>query len=223
MEVRPYANEFPAEIGAPLISGLNVVEGKAVKLKVICEGASLMDIYYQDYNSSNEFSAVSGWKVLEKDLKVEGLKEFEWEDTTITEETIGRYYLAGRVDLDLDKSGIPDIREKFLGLKKTDDTTNSSGNTNGIGQTSSTNILQITETPALTGKIIYVDKKSGRDNLTGKSLVVVGIDGPKKTIKSGLNAIEKGGTVIIKDGVYNEDVNLSGRDVKVIIDGKVRF
>jgi hypothetical protein len=53
--------------------------------------------------------------------------------------------------------------------------------------------------------------------------VVVGADGPKKTIRSGLSAAKGGTTLVIKEGSYGEDLNVAGRDIQVRFQGKVNL
>ena len=72
-------------------------------------------------------------------------------------------------------------------------------------------------------KIIYVDQAKGDDNLTGRAPDVSANKGPKKTVGAGLSAAESADTIIIKTGVYNEDLNIIGKDIKVFIKGNVRL
>jgi len=73
-------------------------------------------------------------------------------------------------------------------------------------------------------KIVYVDQAKGNDSLTGRAPDVSGNKkGPKKTVRGGLSAAEPTDTIIIKSGTYNENLNISGKDVKVFIEGNVRL
>jgi hypothetical protein len=60
------------------------------------------------------------------------------------------------------------------------------------------------------GKVIYVDAAAGDDRLSGRASRVTGGHGPKKTIRSGLTAVERGGTVVVAAGVYRERVVVDG-------------
>jgi len=72
--------------------------------------------------------------------------------------------------------------------------------------------------------VIYVDQAKGNDNLTGRAPdVSANKKGPKKTVHGGLSIAETNDTIIIRSGTYNENLNIQGKDVKVIIEGKVRL
>jgi hypothetical protein len=79
--------------------------------------------------------------------------------------------------------------------------------------------------------IIYVDQLRGSDNHNGRAALPaskkVGAvkDGPKKTVYKGMVAVDTDGahTLIIKSGAYNENLDLRGKNVKVVIEGKVRL
>lgn len=76
------------------------------------------------------------------------------------------------------------------------------------------------------GKIIYVDQAVGDDQFTGRSSGLVSREqakGPKKTVGAGLAIAGRGDTLVIKPGNYGEDLNISGKNIKVIIEGKVRL
>jgi len=73
--------------------------------------------------------------------------------------------------------------------------------------------------------VIYVDQAVGDDRHTGRTCDVAGQDRPKKTIHTGMAAVDADGahTLVIKSGAYNENLNISGKDVKVSIEGNVRL
>ena len=71
--------------------------------------------------------------------------------------------------------------------------------------------------------IIYVDQSIGDDGLTGRLRVVSGQDGPKRTIRNGLTVADDADTLIIKSGVYNENLDIKDRNVNVLIEGNVRL
>jgi len=73
--------------------------------------------------------------------------------------------------------------------------------------------------------VIYVDHAVGNDQHTGRARDVAGQDGPKKTIRKGMAAVDADGahTLIIKSGIYNENLDLRGKNVKVVIEGNVRL
>ena len=92
--------------------------------------------------------------------------------------------------------------------------------------------------------VIYVDQAKGNDTYTGRSSNVnsgkksdinsnlegeavpsrsVSIKGPKKTVHGGLSIAETNDTIIIRSGTYNENLNIQGKNVKVIIEGNVKL
>ena len=70
-------------------------------------------------------------------------------------------------------------------------------------------------------RTIYVDRNRGRDEFTGLAAIVIGAEGPKKTIRSGLSTARNGDTLIIKTGRYGETLNLGRRAVSARIEGTV--
>jgi len=69
--------------------------------------------------------------------------------------------------------------------------------------------------------IRYVDQMLGDDEFTGCSQEVCGRDGPKRTIRGGISAADGVDMLIIKAGVYGEDLDIKDRDIKVVIEGDV--
>ncbi len=73
------------------------------------------------------------------------------------------------------------------------------------------------------GTIYYVDQTIGDDQFTGRSQVVCGQDGPKKTIRNGLAMADVADTLIIKSGCYGEDLDLKDKNVNLVIEGDVKL
>jgi len=67
----------------------------------------------------------------------------------------------------------------------------------------------------------HVHAVGGSDNYSGRAVAWNGQHGPFATVNRALGAAQSGDTVIIAEGHYNESVDLSGRDVQVLINGKV--
>ena len=72
-------------------------------------------------------------------------------------------------------------------------------------------------------RIIYVDKSLGNDTWSGASPSVQTNDGPKKSISAGRAHLQKSGTLVIRTGTYKEDLDISGLDVDVLIEGDVKL
>jgi hypothetical protein len=79
--------------------------------------------------------------------------------------------------------------------------------------------------------VIYVDPSIGDDTHTGRApvpaLPKAGVkrNGPKKTVAKGMTAVneDRAHTLVIKSGAYNENLDVRGKNVKVVIEGKVRL
>jgi len=74
--------------------------------------------------------------------------------------------------------------------------------------------------------IIYVDQARGNDTFTGRASSISGKKkGPKKTIRKGMSAVDADGahTLIIKSGTYNENLDIRGKNVKVVMEGNVKL
>lgn len=67
----------------------------------------------------------------------------------------------------------------------------------------------------------HVRAAGGRDSYSGRAVAWNGQHGPFATVNKALSAAQSGDTVIIAEGHYDENVDLSGRDVQVLINGKV--
>ena len=237
-EVRPYAADvFPPQGVKPEISCINVNTGVgagatdpvALVLTIDCDGLAgneKLDVYYKDLFPADVFRSDKDWLIAETDIPLNGRKTIDWSDRGNSSrkpanEVFSRYYLIGLASVDENHNGIPDAREKFVFNKVL----------KGPLAGGSSSINLVTKSPGLSvplsssrARIIYVDRKNGADRLTGRNAVVVGSDGPKKTIKAGLDeAVKDGGTLIIKTGVYGESLNVSGRNVRIVIQGKVRL
>jgi hypothetical protein len=76
--------------------------------------------------------------------------------------------------------------------------------------------------------IIYVDQAIGSDSYTGYSAEVATLKGgkkkgPKKTVRGGLSIAGERDTIVIRSGNYGENLDISGKNLKVVIEGKVKL
>jgi hypothetical protein len=69
--------------------------------------------------------------------------------------------------------------------------------------------------------VIFVDGRIGRNNLTGRSEVIAGVEGPKETIRGGLDECRDGEELVVKEGRYGEHMDISGRGVRATVRGHV--
>ena len=239
-EIRPYENVFP-ESGLPDIRAVSAKDGSCVALSIDCEGAAGLDVFYQDLTPTSRFDTVGNWQLAEPNLSATGRSQLEWVDSgsknrAAPGEILGRYYLVGRADIDLDGNGVPDAREAFVNGDRTALLTRDSlvleSGSEGLAQAPEL-VLSATSNdccgvsnrePAQVvsvGRIIYVDQRTGSDARAGRSFVCSAGDGPKKTIGAGLGAVEDGGCLVIKPGSYGESLDIAGRNVRVEIVGYV--
>lgn len=239
-EIRPYENVFPAS-GFPDIEAVTTKDGSSVALSIACEGDEALDVFYQDITPTNHFESARNWKLAETDLRANGQTAIEWTDSGESDreapgKVVARYYLVGRADIDLNGNGIPDAREQFMGSAEskylTPDYFSSETSTVAFSWIISTNtdLMKGDGTNGLPhpqpvfGRIIYVDRNCGSDLFSGRAALVVSGDGPKKTIRSGVNAAtQPGDMVVIRQGQYGENLNIAGRDVHVVIEGSVNL
>ena len=242
-EVRPYKNVFPTS-GLPDITFITTKDGSSVALSIACEGGELFDVFYQDVDSTNRFDTARNWQLAEAGFPANGQTSIEWidsgaDDRSAPGKILGRYYLVGRADIDLDRDGIPDAREQFVYGKTSANSVSlqtgvmgsavaSSADELAQGIVSATNAPEQTTTnlvqspPELTiGRVIYVDQQTGDDACSGRNALRFGNDGPKKTVRGGLGACGSGGLVIIRAGKYGEALNVAGQAVTVRIEGLV--
>jgi len=235
METRPYANVFPEDEEPPVIEGLQVLGGTSVVLTIRGTGVEgeRLDVYYQDVGPESRFSSTGGWALAASDLQTEGEAVMQWTDTGL-EGIFGRYYLVGRGDLDLDGDGIPDAREQFIAgssvaidgaLTSEMSDLDSEGSFLTDLQTDAltigTNCASNVTASVQLARIIYVDQARGNDSFAGKSPIRSLGDGPKKTIRAGVEEADGGGVLVIQAGTYAEDLNVHGRQVSVRMEGLV--
>ena len=72
--------------------------------------------------------------------------------------------------------------------------------------------------------IIYVDQAIGNDEFSGRlAHVAANKKGPKKTVGAGLAIAGTNETLVIRSGNYRENLDIRGKDVKVVIEGKVKL
>lgn len=244
-EIRPYENNFPGESQLPAITGIEVGEdGQTIELTIECASADqVLDVFYKDMDLSNPFDSLAGWRLAETELYVGAEGIVNWVDSAhsarpMINEVPGRYYLVGRADIDSDGDGIPDARELFVNqtdpyavyvpqemseIIPHDEMTFLTNVVNGTNVVTviTSNLAQRRPPEILVGRIIYVDRKIGGDNLSGQSPVVIDQNGPKQTITAGLKEVRSGDTLIIKGGRYGEDLKITGKNIKVRLEGAV--
>jgi len=249
-EIRPYSVDiFPPQGTKPDILWINVSDtGNTGRVELIlaidCEGLPAdekLDIYYKDVPADGTFESDRNWFIAETDIPVRGRGILEWMDKGFGKKkdaqsstggqksaiSVARYYLIGRASVDEDLDGIPDARQKFVSGKPVLAGAGIRGLNLHSDSSASSNLVSAAPAPSPVSsfrisRIIYVDRKIGANHLSGRSSSVLSPDGPKKTIRAGLEeAGNEGNTLIIKSGTYGEDLNIAGNNISVRIEGNV--
>ncbi|OGV58769.1 MAG: hypothetical protein A2283_02365 [Lentisphaerae bacterium RIFOXYA12_FULL_48_11] len=227
LETRPYADVFPPECERPAITGIIISSGEtatnlSIILSILCSGeeGEKLDVFYKDVKPHEVFDPEKDWLIAATDISVKGTIEIDWEDSGSSgrkpvSKIFARYYLVGRADVDLDQDGIPDARQKFVFNSIKEKHPGSNGRTNVLGNVVLTNSSDRVIVPRVVEHVVYVDCEIGDDNYSGSLATVSESNGPKKTINGGLAVVPSGGTLIIKPGVYYENVSFCGRKVSV--------
>jgi hypothetical protein len=228
-ELRPYSSLFSESAMVPSVTSITPMNGGVqITLAISCYGIQTVDIFYKDLSEDGTFDPIRNWELAETNgVPASGASAVNWTDYGSTNRlpvnlVDGRVYLVADADIDSNGDGIPDARAQFVyGMNVQ---TNASMQTS-MSAASNMASLVTTNTPvqtsSITGSVFYVDTVVGSDNLSGLTQVVAGNNGPKKTIKAGLNVAAPGGTLVIKAGHYAEDLNIAGRNISVVLNGNV--
>ncbi len=238
-EQRPYEDLFPTDSRMGILSLATDWSGDmTLTIKPSGDAGESLDIFYQDLTPDGGFSATSGWDFAALGIPVNGAETVVWTDSGShtrprPSSTFGRCYMVSRADVDADDNGTADGREMFLlgapdggsGIPGSGD-----GDSGGIGDTDTTGPVRLEGSnrvvradSALPGRTVYVSKCRGRDAFSGRQRRAMLFDGPKKTVRGGMQAVCPGDTLIIEEGNYREDLNISGRAVSVRIRGSVNL
>lgn len=241
-EPRPYPNPFSSSNASVRIANLILDETKAIlDIRVADPSVRTLDILIRDLAPTDVVTDLTtGWTLAAFNIPASGKTELHWTDDLSASASASsfkgvRLYLVVRADsvADLDGDGTPDPRQSFCPPPEpTHDiagkTVPSPSSDPQIADPMPTPPLAkspptvVTESPLSkrTG-IVYVDIRRGDDRFTGLLDAVTADDGPKKTISSGMKTLASGGTMVIRDGVYGENLRISGKPVRVRIQGKV--
>lgn len=75
----------------------------------------------------------------------------------------------------------------------------------------------------LSRREIHVDARRGNDRFSGRSGVIGGLEGPKKTIQAALRTAQVGDTLVVWGGSYQEDMNVAGLSLDIRLEGDVQL
>lgn len=231
-EVRPW-NCIGMKAGAPAISSLSVVdEGAGVRLTIDARGNGKLAVYYQDKAQNETFDPLRGWR-----LAVEGLAggkddKCVWVDGGANDRmkprnVFARYYIAVRGALRQGGHGEFEIPGGQSGGNNGNGSSDSGASCPAGGTNTTDGSMLLGEMPShpahgrMKGRIVYVDGLIGRGQLSGRSEVIVGADGPKQKIRDGIDACADGDELVIKSGRYGEHVDISGRNLRATVRGRV--
>ncbi len=244
-EVRPYEDRFSSNGSLPQILGVEVQpDGKSVTLSIECKGDETLDVFYQDATVSNGFDAATGWTLAARSVSANAQRLVTWVDEGSADrapasEIVGRYYVVARAGVDTDGDGTADAREKQATealdgsrgvaiasissevlATASEETVNPQAGTNAP-VSKGTNMIAREPPQCILGRIIYVDRNRGKDHYSGRVPTATSSDGPKRSIAAGLSTARAGDTLVIREGSYHENMDISGRDVTVSVEGNV--
>jgi hypothetical protein len=138
--------------------------------------------------------------------------------------------LSNPLFADADNDGIPDTYERVLGYDPY--VSNRTSSTDPTGAQEFQKFIDSVRTAqssghsgtATQGRLLYVDQKVGDDAHSGLLCYTAGSDGPKATVHAAMAVAQKGDTIVVNEGVYDEGgVSVMGKpfDLKTI--GTVKF
>lgn len=199
LETSPYDGAFSSDPAIPQIVGLRVdsVTGKAILgITTDPQSIALLDVYYQDVVSGQDFDPLQGWQVAGSGIAVSTAQGIEWTDIEPGQRPpltalFARFYLAVpagfdiHAALDTESTSLPVIR--LAGSRPI----GASGPTRLAAQESTT--------------VFYVDSVNGDNAYDGLTAVPGDGHGPKKDIAAGLDATANGDEVQVASGTYTNE------------------
>jgi len=233
-EERPYADCFASKDVLPAVHAMRPTPdgGMALTIATAGERGERLDLFYQDLTPSSGFSITSKWEFAVLDFPVNGASSVVWvdDDSMLRNppgKVFGRCYAVACSILDLDGSGFPDGRELFLLRGRSGSggsgTSGAGGTTNGTpdGAADRDGLGTPGVKPGPARRTVFVDARNGDDAFSGRQYGRGLFDGPKKTLRAGLAVLRPGDSLVISEGRYKEDLDISGRDVSVRVIGDV--
>lgn len=240
LENSPYGNPFSTS-ATVRIENLLLTGNNATLAIHVEPGIGAVSVYTRDLAVTEIVTGWnSGWKLAAANVDTAGESDVSWtDDLSASSSSLKgvRLYLVTRAGSTLDLSGNGAAGERAsVGLaNRTAAGTPLAANVADAGSAINANAAADTSqgqgapgdlppnanAPVNRGAIVFVDIVRGDDSRPGRSFVVTASDGPKKTIAAGQAALASGGTMIIRDGIYSEDLNISGKPISVRVQGKV--
>lgn len=138
--------------------------------------------------------------------------------------------LSNPLFADADNDGIPDTYERLLGYDPY--VSNRSGNADPTGAQEFQKFLDSVRNaqpmgPTAAGpqgRLLYVDQKVGNDSNSGLLCYAAGSDGPKVSVHAAMATAQKGDTIVVNEGVYNEGaISVMGKPFSLKTIGTVKF
>lgn len=243
-EPRPYDWPFALK---PTISIDAIVcdaeKGEAtLRIAMAGGGTGTVDLLKRDIGPADRIGEWRGWTLLAGGVPLEAGKPVVWTDRTLRTDPAFkgvRLYVAAcsGAAADMDGNGVPDARQWLCssrGTTATNFTDDVGGdpvsNANSVSNESATSD-SVADYPFLSRRfmdVVFVSVLDGSDRYTGTAPALEfrtqaedAPIGPKRTIREGLRTVSAGGTLVITEGLYREDLNISGRRVNVVIRGDV--
>lgn len=213
-EPRPYPNSFPSQNLPPAILRMQVDgEANEVTLSIGCSGApgEKLDIFVQDAESGRILDTAGGWALAAADIELQGMEIVDWTDGALGDAP-GRYYMVARADVDTDGDGLPDARETYIhGTDPGNADTDGDGIPDGVEVAQSTDPTvpdEVLQAGPAGNSVIWVDAVLGDDGFNGLSSEPSASAGPKRTIAAAVALAGLADSIVIKGGVYAEDLTV---------------
>jgi len=211
-------------------------EGVTFTVTVSGEAGELLDVLTKDVEPETQLDTSAGWEVCEQGIDTQRKRQITW--TYKNENDVpGVCFAFARGDVDTDGDGVSDAIEQYVeGTDPLVDENADTGTDDGDSDEEGSDATEEEDTDSditvgndgsVTGSvardgIIHVSSALGSDNFDGFAASVVdAVSGPKRTISAALDVAQPGEIIKVWRGIYNEDISICGRDVKLVTDGEV--
>jgi len=224
---------WPVQDGAPDIANISMDDAGTVQIAVVAEFGTEITLFRQDISLEGTFD-YSAWQQIASGVVDENGRLDYFEQEGLSSITMLHCYiaLAGGNDLQNaleNKGALSGGYGMYTGISASgsisDESVSGQLTPEDYIESESVTGTNTTETTVGAGsfRVIYVSSKTGRDDYTGKQPQAYGMDGPKRTVRAGLRAIQHGDRLVIKEGVYHENLDLTVHPGVIRFDGRVHL
>lgn len=238
-ESHPYSNPFSLSNTPVRIADLVFDHEKAIlDIQVSDPTVKSIDLLTLDLAHSDVVSDwMCNWTIAATNINVANQTQVSWsDDLTVSSASFRgvRLYLVlqSGVPTDLGCDGVSSLARTFLRQAAPGSPRSTAVSTTPPLPTVVSSVAGVLDTtPNQTSgnqvnakdgpRLVFVDIKRGDDSFTGFTPVVTAGHGPKKKISTGVRTVSPGGTVVVQDGQYTEDIDVAGKPVNIHIRGNV--